>query len=100
MPAGFCCTGTEILIFFLYSSFWYSFSAILDGNRNLIRKRMVLIILQPEMVFCKLIEILYFPVHKERRRLIRHFFNHFLNNRHMSVVNMGVCDDMDQFSGL
>ena len=66
MPAGFGCTGTEILIFFLYSSFWYSFSAILDGNRNLIRKRMVLIILQPEMVFRKPVSYTHLDVYKRQ----------------------------------
>lgn len=73
---------------------------LLDCNRNLIRKRMVLIILQPEAVLCEAVKIMNFRTHDKLRRVIGRFFYHFLHDRYVSVINVGIRNDMNQFPGL
>ena len=61
---------------------------------------MELVVFQSETVRGKLIEILHFRVHPKRGAFKGLFFNQFFYHGDMAVIDMGVCDHMNQFPGL
>ena len=61
---------------------------------------MELVVFQSEAVRGKLIEILHLRVHPKRGAFKGLFFNQFFYHRDMAVIDMGICDHMNQFPGL
>ena len=71
----------------------------LYSHRNLPAKGVILIMFQPEAVSGELIEILDGSVHGQGWTWVRLPFQQLLHHGYMPVVDMGVCNNMDQFAG-
>ena len=75
------------------------FTACLYSHRNLLAEGVILIIFQPEAASGELVEILDGSIHGQGWTWVRLPLQQLLYHRYMPVVDMGVCNDMDQFAG-
>ena len=61
-------------------------------------KCMIPVILQAEAGCGELIEVCYGRIHGQGGSWIRFFFQQLLHHRDMPVIDMGICNHMDQFT--